>query len=593
MDVSSGEGSMNAVSQIRKEGCIAVLKIDEPPVNVLSAAVRQAMIDGFAVLGADPAVAAIVLVCGGRTFIAGFDITEFENGFVAPPLQQMIDTIEGVSKPIVAAIHGAALGGGLETALLCSHRIAVPSASVGLPEVHIGLIPGAGGTQRLPRIVGPAMAIDLLISGRSVAAAEALELGLIDALAAEGNLEQDAVAFALRIVAAGGQVPRIDDRQDLIEPFRGKPEFFNEYRRRVAKDFRGFKAPEAIVKAVEAAVELPISEGLEREQELVYELLETREATAQRYAFFAERSAAKIPGMSPGAAQHRIRIVSIFGAGGQADSLCARFSEQGLTVSQVRPGQDFLPKCDLLVVAGMDVAAQHPANALINAASAETIVALADNFSALDELAATMARPEGVIGLHFNPGEGKLVEVVRGERSEASAVLPVMDLLKRMGKVPVLCRPSRELLAGRMRSVVRHEADVLQSKGCSVGHIRRALFEYGFPLGWLDGVKEPGDETGGPVDFKALLGSLLYPVVNEAAQMLEQGHVLRASDIDMAAIHALAWPVYTGGPMFWADTIGLPTIVRGLDGFATVAGDSYRPRNLLRQLASEGKGICS
>lgn len=581
---------MSAVSQIRREGCIAVLEIDEPPVNVLSAAVRQAIIDGLGVLDADPAVAAIVLICGGRTFIAGFDITEFENGFVGPPLQQVIDTMMGIGKPVIAAIHGTALGGGFETALLCSHRMAVPSAAVGLPEVHIGLIPGAGGTQRLPRMVGPAVALELLISGRSVAASEALELGLIDALAEESKLEQGAIAFALRIVAEGGPVRRIDDMQERVDSYRGKQEFFNEYRRRVAQDFRGFKAPEAIIRAVEAAVELPIGEGLEREKELVYELLETREAAAQRHAFFAERSAAKIPGMSLPTATRAIRAIGVFGTDERADMLVARFGRQGLTVSRVWPGQGDLPRCDLLAMSGTDVAAGL-ADAPINAVPAEAIIALTDRFGELDDLAARIGRPQGVIGLHFNPGGGRLVEIVRGDRSEVSAVMPVIELLRRMGKVPVLCRPSSDLLAGRIRSVMLREADFLRAEGCSAGHIRRALFEYGFPLTWLDGVGEPGLEPVEQADLEILLARLLYPVVNEAAEILEQGHALRASDIDMAAIHGLVWPVYTGGPMFWADTVGLPTIIDRLDGFAREDGDRYRPRSLLRRLARQGKTI--
>jgi len=271
---------MAAVLQLRRDGPIGIIRIDEPPVNVLSVTVRQAIIDGFAAMRPDPSVEAIILLCGGRTFIAGFDITEFRGGLQEPALQLVLDAVENSGKPTVAAIHGTALGGGFELAMLCSHRIAVPSAAVGLPEVKIGLMPGAGGTQRLPRMVGPGLALELMTSGRQVGATEALKLGLIDCLAGEGQLEADAITFARRILAAGGPLPLIRNRQELVEPMRGKPEFFAAFRDSKASEFRGLNAPEAIIKAVEAAVELTIAEGLEREYELSYALVNSRESLA-------------------------------------------------------------------------------------------------------------------------------------------------------------------------------------------------------------------------------------------------------------------------------------------------------------------------
>ena len=573
---------MAAVLQLRREGPIGIIRIDEPPVNALSVTVRQAIIDGFAAMRSDPAVEAIILLCGGRTFIAGFDITEFRGGLREPALQLVLEAVEHVGKPTVAAIHGTALGGGFELAMLCSHRIAVPSAAVGLPEVKIGLMPGAGGTQRLPRMVGPALALELMTSGRQVGASEALKLGLIDCLAGEGQLEADAIAFARRILAAGGPLPLIRNRQELVDPFRGKPEFFAAFRDSKAIEFRGFNAPEAIIKAVEAAVELPIAEGLQREYELSYALVNTRESLAQRHAFFAERRAAKVPDLPSVGLIRKINSIGIFGQGERAEAITQYFEGSGVSVSVFDPEGSTSDHPDLIVVTGTEVLPED--------IQTGAIVVLTDELAMLDDLATTASAPENVIGLHMY-GEKRLAEVVRTKHSDATALAALVDLLRRSGKVPVLCKPSPHLVADCLLAVLLDQAAQLRREGVSASTIDAALFQYGFRRGRLFGEVDAVSLTLGQTDPGSILERLLYPVVNEGARLLEKGIALRASDIDTAAIHGLEWPVFTGGPMFWADTVGLDAIVTRLTA-AAEQDESLRPARLLEHLATGGQALC-
>ena len=574
---------MAAVLQLRRDGPIGIIRIDEPPVNVLSVTVRQAIIDGFAAMRPDPSVEAIILLCGGRTFIAGFDITEFRGGLQEPALQLVLDAVENSGKPTIAAIHGTALGGGFELAMLCSHRIAVPSAAVGLPEVKIGLMPGAGGTQRLPRMVGAGLALELMTSGRQVGATEALKLGLIDCLAGEGQLEADAITFARRILAAGGPLPLIRNRQELVEPMRGKPEFFAAFRDSKAVEFRGLNAPEAIIKAVEAAVELPIAEGLEREYELSYALVNTRESLAQRHAFFAERRAAKVPDLPSASVIPRINSIAILGKGGRAEAVALYFAGGGLPVSVFDPAASVSSQADLIVVTGTQ--------ALPEDIRTGAIVVLTDGLALLDDLAAAASAPENVVGLHMFAGEKRLAEVVHTKRSDATALAALVDLLRRSGKVPVLCKPSLDLIADRLFAVLRDQAAQLRREGVPASIIDAALFDYGFRPSLLFGEADPVSLTLGQTDAGSALERLLYPVVNEGARLLEKGIALRASDIDTAAIHGLEWPVYTGGPMFWADTVGLEAVVARLAAAAN-GRESLRPARLLQELAAEGQALC-
>lgn len=537
-----------AVLELRREGPIGIITIDEPPVNVLSVTVRKALLEGFAAMRADSEVEAIVLSCGGRTFIAGFDISEFRGGLQEPHLNLVLEAVENVGKPTVAAIHGAALGGGFELSLLCSHRIAVPSAAVGLPEVKIGLMPGAGGTQRLPRAVGPELALELILTGRSVGGIEALELGLVDCLAEEGQLERDAIAFACRIVQAGGPLPRIGDRQDLVEPYRGKPEFFAACRERQAAEFRGFNAHEAIIAAVEAAVELPILEGLQREQQLCNALAVTRESRAQRHAFFAERLAAKVTSLPFSSLTRRIASIGILGEGEAAEAAALCFSGCRLPVKKLDLADSSASSAGLIVATG--------AGGVPVGIPGDTIVVLTDGLAGLDEIAATTSAPGNVVGLHIHPAGRRLAEVVFGKRSDPKVVAALVDLLRRSGKVPVLCRPSPGLIAGRLLTVLRNQVGQLQAEGVAAAAIDAALYDYGFKPGLLCGEADAVSNEQQQTVSGSILKQLLDPVVNEGARLIADGTALRASDIDIAAIHGLEWPIFTGGPMFWAEAEG-------------------------------------
>src|SRR5690606_30893493 len=286
--------AINDLVSYEAKGTVGVVTVNSPPVNALSQGVRAGILGGIQAGIADASVSAIVLTCAGRTFIAGADITEFGKPPREPSLKEVIDTMEASTKPVIAAIHGTALGGGLETALGCHYRVAVASAKVGLPEVKLGLLPGAGGTQRLPRVVGVPIALDLITSGEHVPAPKAHKLGLIDELI-DGDLVAGAIAFAKKIVAEGRPLVKISDQNEKLEEARKNPTLFDDFRKANARRFRGFEAPENCIKAIEAAVNLPFPQALARERELFLELLAGEQAKAQQYIFFAERQAAKIP----------------------------------------------------------------------------------------------------------------------------------------------------------------------------------------------------------------------------------------------------------------------------------------------------------
>src|SRR5437867_2419326 len=326
---------MTAITQsvdLDRRSRVAVLTVNNPPVNALSQHVRQGLHEGLKQATADAAVQAIVIVCGGRTFIAGADITEFGKPPAPPSLHEVLDLIEGSPKPVVAAVHGTALGGGLEVTLACHDRVGVKDARFGLPEVKLGLLPGAGGTQRLPRVVGVEKALQMMVSGDPIRADEALKHGLIDAIV-EGDLTAAAVAFAEKVLDERRPLKKIRDLDDKLAAVRGKPEVFAEFRKSVARATRGFRAPENIIKAVEAAVSLPFEQGLKRERELFGELLTSPESKAQRYFFFAEREAAKIPDVPPDTPAKEIKTAAVVGAGTMGGGIAMTFANGGIPVT--------------------------------------------------------------------------------------------------------------------------------------------------------------------------------------------------------------------------------------------------------------------
>ena len=680
-----------AVGKVSVEGEIGLVEIDSPPVNALGVEVRKALFEGFEAMFADPRVGAVVLICGGRTFFAGADISEFGKPPQAPELHMVLERIENGPKPVVAAIHGAALGGGYELALVCHHRIASPSAQVGLPEVLLGLLPGAGGTQRLPRIVGPEAALDLVTSGRRVKAPEALSLGMIDAMAGENRLREDAMALARTVLAENRPLLRVRDRQDRVDPYKGRPEVFAAFRASHARGFRGYKAPASIVDCIQAAVELPFDEGLARERELFVPLLDSVESAAQRHVFFAEREAAKIPDAPSSTPTLPIRTVGVIGAGTMGGGIAMTFLNAGLPVTLVETTQAALDR-GLAVIRGnyersasrgklsaedvdrrmglvtpaLDLVALAEVDLVIEAVFEEMTVKtdvfgrldricrpgaiLASNTSYLDldAIAAATSRPEWVVGLHFfSPANVmRLLEVVRGAATSQAVIATAMKLAKTIGKVAVLSRVCHGFIANRIMSRRGAQAYELVLEGPTPTEIDRALYDYGFAMGpfhmadlvGLDVIGRDNPErtlrgdlvaidrlgqkrNGGFYDYSAdrkptlspiaadviaafarhrgvaptgsqgpgeIVSRLLYPVVNEGAKLLEEGIALRASDIDVAAILGYNWPVFTGGPMFWADTVGLPRILEALKVLEARHGEAFRPARLLEQKAAAG-----
>jgi len=675
---SVGAGTVEVVDGV------GVLTVDYPPVNALSIHTRRAIDAGFRKFADDDAVKAIVVICAGRTFIAGADITELGKPPQQPMLSDVIAMIESGTKPVVAAIHGTALGGGFEFALTCHSRIAVPSAKVGLPEVALGLLPGGGGTQRLPRVVGIEAALELIGGGAPVPAPKALELGMIDALAEEGRLREDAIAYAKTLI--GKPLSRVRDRQDKVEPYRGKTDVYEAYLKKNARAFRGFKAPFNIVKAVQASADLPFEEGIKRERELFQELIQSTESAAQRYYFFAEREAAKVPDLPKDTQTRPVKAVGVIGAGTMGGGIAMNFLNAGIPVTLVEMDQTALDRGIGvirrnyegtaargrmtaeqveqrmgLITPALDFAALADADLVIEAvfeemgvkkdvfarldaaARPDAILASNTSFLDIDEIADVTSRPESVIGLHFfSPANVmRLLEIVRGAKTANAVLATALSLAKTIGKVPVVSRVGHGFIANRVMSPRSQQAMQLVLEGPTPQDIDKAIFDYGFAMGpfamfdlvGLDVVGRGdntrtlrgdlvklgrlGQKSGGgfydydekrnaspsPVaaqviaDFAAYSGAvnngplpadkivarLLFPVINEGAKVLEEGIAIRASDIDVACILGYNWPVYTGGPMFWADTIGLANVVEGLRGMG------IEPARLLVQKA-EAKG---
>src|SRR5213594_3449025 len=681
-----------------RRGRIAVLTINNPPVNALSQHVRQGLRDGVTQAIADAAVGAIVITCAGRTFIAGADITEFGKPPREPGLHEVLDLIESSPKPVVAAVHGTALGGGLEVTLACHYRVGVRTARFGLPEVKLGLLPGAGGTQRLPRVVGVEKALQMIVSGEPIGADAALNHGLIDAIV-DGDLTAAGVAFAEKVLSERRPLKKIRDLNDKIAAAKGKPEIFAEFRKSVARQTRGFRAPENCIKAVEAAVSLPFEQGLKRERELFTELMNSAESKAQRYFFFAEREAAKIPDVPGDTPTREIKKAAVLGAGTMGGGIAMNFANAGIPVTVIEVAQDALDRglgvvrknyeataargrltaADVdkrmgLITGTTDFKAVADADIVIEAVFEEMPIkkevfakldaickpdaVLATNTSTLDvdEIASATKRPESVIGTHFfSPANVmRLLENVRGRKSSKTTIATAMTVGRRIGKVPVLVGVCYGFVGNRMLHQRGLQAEKLILEGAAPHQVDRVLTDFGFPMGpfamgdlaGLDvgwrirkgrGVKAPvadricelgrygqktgagyfkyekGDRTPVPdlevekiiVDVATSMGitrraisddeilqRLLYPMVNEGAKILDEKIAIRASDIDVIWVYGYGWPVYRGGPMFWADSIGLKALRDRLLEFKKQSGDAFwTPAPLLDRLASERRGF--
>jgi 3-hydroxyacyl-CoA dehydrogenase len=683
------------------QGRIGILTVNNPPVNALAAAVRSGIKDGVEAFGKDANIDAIVLIGGGRTFIAGADIREFGKPPSGPNLNEVIAGMENCPKIVVAALHGTPLGGGLETALGAHYRVSVASTRVGLPEVHLGILPGAGGTQRLPRLTGAKYALDAIISGRHIPAPEAKSKGIIDAIV-EGDLLAGAVAHAQMLVAQKAPRRRVRDLKVTLE----SPDLFKETEKAIARRARGFKAPWSIIKCVQAAVELPFDEGIKRERELFLELLVSPESAAQRYYFFAEREAAKVLDVPADTPQREIKTAGIVGAGTMGGGIAMNFANAGIPVTLLEVKQEALDRGLKTIRTNYENTAKRggiksedvdkrmalikPTLSYDDLKGADVIIeavfetmevkegvfkkldevakpgaVLATNTSGLDvnQIAGYTKRPGDVIGMHFfSPANVmKLLENVRGKATSKDVIATVMSLSKKIGKIPVLVGVCEGFVGNRMLRQRGIQSAYMMEEGALPQQIDKVVFDYGFPMGpfamsdlagndvgWRirQGKKEKearnvrytgyvadaicelgrfGQKTGAgyykynlpdrtpipdpevekiieetskrlgitrrAISDQEILERCLYPMVNEGAKILEEKMAQRSLDIDVIWVNGYGWPVYRGGPMWWADNVvGLKTIHDALLKYRDASGDPFwEPAPLLKKLVQDGK----
>jgi 3-hydroxyacyl-CoA dehydrogenase len=648
----------------RKHGDVLIILSNNPPVNALSTAVRQGLVDAIAQAEEDDSVNAVVIACEGQTFFAGADITEFGKPPQQPWLPLVVDTIENCSKPVVAAIHGTALGGGLEIALGCHYRVADKSAKLGTPEVKLGLLPGAGGTQRLPRVAGVRKALEMCATGNPIGAGDGFACGLIDRLI-EGDLIPHAVGYAEEVRDVR-PLPKSSERQDKLNEC--DPSVFDDFRKENAKRFRGFEAPLKNIEAVKVACEKPYNEGVIEERKLFMELMTGEQSAAQRYFFFAERKAAKIEGLPENTEPRPVKKVGVIGAGTMGGGISMNFLSAGIPVTIVEMSQEALDRgtgimrknyeasaakgklteeqvfkamgnlnptldfaaladCDLIIEAvyeNMDVK-KDIFTRLDRVAKPGAILASNTSYLNINEIAAATSRTGDVVGMHFfSPANVmKLLEVVRGDKTAPDVLLTAMTVGKKIRKVPVIAGVCHGFIGNRMLMPRQVEATKLLLEGATPEQVDRVHVEFGMPMGpfqmadlagvdigWhrdpnrIENIRDAlcaidrwGQKKGAgfydydekrrpspsPVvqqiieDFakkqgverreisdQEIVERTLYTMVNEGAKILEEGIAQRASDIDVVWVYGYGWPVYRGGPMFWADSVGLANIVEGL-----------------------------
>ena len=677
---------------------LAIVTVDNPPVNALSQAVRAGLLD--AVDRAERAGSkAVVLHCAGRTFIAGADIREFGKPAKDPWLPEVIDRIESFERPVVAAIHGTALGGGLEVALGCHYRVAVPSARVGFPEVLLGLLPGAGGTQRLPRLVGAERALDMMISGKPVNATAAAQAGIIDRLIKDGDLLEGAIAYARELVSRGESPRRIRDL--VVEPVGA--EFFSEYRKRIARKTRGLMSPERIVRCVEASLEMPIDRALENERTLFFECMASPQSRALRHLFFAERQAVKPPhGVSvgdPGPAIKRVAVIGAgtMGAGIAYSGLNAGFKvtvldndEAGLArgrktiegyyaggvargkvsqaaandgLNRLQTSRDYaaVADADLVIEAVFEKMAikQNVFARLDEVCRADAILATNTSTLDVDRIASATSRPHRVIGLHFfSPAHiMRLLEIVRGKATEDAVIVASLSLAKRLRKLGVVVGNCYGFVGNRMLYTYGRESQLLLLEGAAPEYIDRVLQNWGMAMGphavgdlaGLDvgyltrqehvdlpddprfyrvanvlaeagrlGQKtgkgmylyEPGSRVPRPdpevqalIDREAaalgvvqrqiepgeIVERCICALVVEGARILEEGIASRAGDIDVVWANGYGFGRHRGGPMHYADEIGVDKVYTTVLEFRDRFGPMYwEIPDLLEDLARRG-----
>jgi len=692
---------MSSVVSYELIDTIGVITVNNPPVNALSQALRQGLLDAITAAQKD-ASEGLVLLCAGRTFIAGADITEFGKPPLAPFLPDVLAALENSRKLVVAAIHGTALGGGFETALACHYRCAVPSAKVGLPEVKLGLLPGAGGTQRVPRLAGVKAALEIITSGNPLTAAEAAELNLLDEVLPDENLRAGAIAYARDLVDSGALLKRV--RDITLNANSLEPGFFDTYRRKLAQRARGQIAPDRIVTAVEAAVKLPMDHGLLRERDLFMELLNSSESRAMRHIFFAEREAGKIKDLPADTPVRDIRRVAIIGGGTMGGGIAMCFANVGVPVTLLEIGQEALERglgiirknYAITVQKGkMSEAEMQQRLQLITGSTAYedladmdlvieavfenpdikkdvfrkldavckpgAILASNTSYQNIDDIAAVTSRPQDVLGMHFfSPANVmKLLEVVRGEKTANDVLATAMQVGRKIGKVCALSRVCYGFIGNRMLGGYGRQAHMLLLDGASPEQIDAVAEEFGMAMGPL----AMSDLAGLDIGYKArqareaagevidpathcvasalvelgrlgqksgagyyrydpqtrarqsdpevdalirahadrlgilrreisqaeIVARLFYPLINEGALILEEGIAQRPGDIDIVYVYGYAFPSAKGGPMFFADEVGLKTVYDTILRFSQELGGEYwKPAPLLERLAHSG-----
>jgi 3-hydroxyacyl-CoA dehydrogenase len=692
--------AMADIVTFSKDGNIGIVTVNNPPVNALSQAVRAGIRAGIEKGIADPDVAAMVILCEGRTFIAGADIREFGRPPMEPHLPDVCQFIEDSPKPVIAAIHGTALGGGLEIPLSCHFRIAVPTAKVGLPEVKLGLLPGAGGTQRLPRIAGVQAALEMITSGTPVAAAKAKAMGILDEIV-DGDLREAALAFARKVVAERRPLIKVS----ALSPRLAAPPGGAEFAKANARKFRGFLAPLKCIEAVKIATERPFAEGMKREREIFLELQASDQSKAQRHVFFAEREVARIPGLPDDLPTRDIKSVGILGAGTMGGGIAMCFANVGIPVKLIDVQQDFLDRgmavirknyantvakgslkqemmdkrmaliqptlayedlkdVDLVIEAVFeDMAIKKDVFKKLDAVCKPGAI-LASNTSYLniDDIASVTSRPQDVMGMHFfSPANVmRLLENVRGAKTSPDVYATAMKIGKTIGKVPVLVGVCDGFVGNRMLSKRTRECGFMLEEGALPWQIDKVIYDFGFPMGpyqmgdmagldvgWrnrkakfesltdrekkcniLDKICEMGRfgqktgagfykydekrnatpdplieeliirhsaEVGIPrrvLSDQEIIERAIYSMINEGAKILEEGIAARPLDIDVVWIYGYGFPVYLGGPMFYADTVGLKKVYDAILKYKDMVGAEYwTPSPLLEELAKAGKGF--
>ncbi|CAB3651878.1 3-hydroxyacyl-CoA dehydrogenase NAD-binding domain-containing protein [Trinickia soli] len=688
-------------------GNVLVVGIDHPPVNALSVDVRRGLVEAIEAAQADPAVTAVLIVGAGRNFIAGADIREFGKPPLAPLLPTVCNRIEACPKLVVAAIHGAALGGGLEIALAAHYRLAVRGAKLGLPEVQLGLLPGAGGTQRTPRLIGAAAALDLMLSGRHARAEEALQLGLIDRLGATDDVLGEGLAYVRELLAAHAAVRPTRAASALsdagVDAMRAAVE---AARKETATRARGLFSPMKIIDAVEAAFTLPFDEGLALERRLFVECLESPQRAGLVHAFFAEREVAKAP-ETKAATPRAVATIGVVGGGTMGAGIAVAVLDAGLPVTMIERDDEALARgrahvervYDGLVAKGrIKTDAKAAALARFTGSTSYEALAQADlvieavfedmavkkavfseldrvckrgavlatntSYLDIDEIAGATSRPADVIGLHFfSPANiMKLLEIVVPARVSADVVATAFELARQLRKVPVRAGACDGFIGNRLLAVYRTAADYLMEDGASPYQIDRAMREFGYPMGpyqvvdlaggdigwaarkrraptrdprmryveiadrlcergWF-GQKtgrgfyryEPGARTGAPdLEVEAIVEAerlrvgisarsftddeivrrLMCAIINEAANVVREGIALRPLDVDITLIYGYGFPRYRGGPMKYADMLGLPTVLAELERLSQEDAFFWRPSPLIVKLVERGADFSS